>query len=259
MPAKLLSDEQRQRRAEIARQNGAKSKGPVTAEGKYRSSMNAIATGEHVELHKEDLPPFYFLLSSDDRSAYLRSLQAQMRHLKPQSEFEQGLVRRMAIALFQHDRLTNFQAEAMQRQVDSVVREFPALGLSDCFFQSHKRATIEKEVQQFVIRGQRHHMATFRGLHKTLIDLRKHTPMQPPEPVDITADSNQIHDDDPDPSVAVEVIALADRAKKEPNFNLPQYAINFLKNKGYMERLAPGYDVGDLLERFGQIPVPKAA
>ena len=259
MPAKLLSDEQRQRRAEIARQNGAKSKGPVTAEGKYRSSMNAIATGEHVELHKEDLPPFFFLLSTDDRSAYLRAFQAQMRHLKPQSEFEQGLVRRMAIALFQHDRLTTFHAEALQRELDTVVREFPALGLSDQFFQSHKRATIEKEVQQFVIRGQRHHMATFRSLHKTLIDLRKHTPMQPPEPVDITADSNQIHDDDPDPSVAVEVIALADRAKKEPSFNLPQYAINFLKNKGYMERLAPGYDIGDLLERFGQYPVPKAA
>jgi len=259
MPSKELTDEQRQRRAEIARQNGAKSKGPVTAEGKYRSSMNAIATGEHVELHKEDLPPFYFLLSSDDRSAYLRSLQAQMRHLKPQSEFEQGLVRRMAIALFQHDRLTNFQAEAMQREVDTIVREFPALGLSEHFFQSHKRATLEKEVQQFVIRGQRHHMATFRSLHKTLIDLRKHTPMQPPEPVDITADSNQIKLEDPDPEVTREVLALDDRAQKEPNFELPEYALQLLQDNDLMQRLAPGYDVGDLLERFGRTPVPKAA
>ena len=259
MPAKPLSEEQRQRRAEIARQNGAKSKGPVTAEGKYRSSMNAIATGEHVELHKEDLPPFYCLLSTDDRSAYLRAFQAQMRHLKPRSEFEQSLVRRMAIALFQHDRLSSFHAEAMQREVDTVVREFPALGVSEHFFQSHKRATIEKEVQQFVIRGQRHHMATFRSLHKTLIDLRKHTPMQPPEPVDITADSQQIHDEDFDPQVAVEVLALADRAKKEPSFRIPEYALNFLQDIELMERFAPGYDVGDLLERFGRSPVPKAA
>ena len=143
MPAKELTDDQRQRRAEIARQNGAKSKGPVTAEGKYRSSLNVIATGEHVELHKEDLPPFFFLLSTDDRSAYLRAFQAQMRHLKPQSEFEQSLVRRMAIALFQHDRLTNFHAEALQRELGAVVREFPALGLSDHFFLSNKRATLE--------------------------------------------------------------------------------------------------------------------
>jgi hypothetical protein len=144
MPVKELTDDQRQRRAQIARQNGAKSKGPVTVEGKYRSSRNAIATGEHGELHKEDLPPFFFLLSTDDRSAYLRAFQAPMRHLKPQSGFEQGLVRRMAITLFQHDRLTSFQAEAMQREVDSVVREFPALGLSDHFFLSNKRATLEK-------------------------------------------------------------------------------------------------------------------
>ncbi|MFO0365473.1 MAG: hypothetical protein ACK55F_12430 [Acidobacteriota bacterium] len=259
MPSKELTDEQRQRRAAIARQNGAKSKGPVTVEGKYRSSMNTIATGEHVELHKEDLPPFFFLLSTDDRSAYLRAFQAQMRHLKPQSDFEQGLVRRMAIALFQHDRLTNFQAEAMQREVDTIVREFPALGLSDHFFLSNKRATLDKEVQQFVIRGQRHHMATFRSLHKTLIDLRRHTPMQPPEPVDITADSQQIRDDDPDPAVAVEVLALADRAKKEPNFDLPGYVLNLLQDNDLMERLAPGHDVGDLLERFGRTPVPKAA
>ncbi|MFN9891950.1 MAG: hypothetical protein ACK58M_01780 [Acidobacteriota bacterium] len=102
-------------------------------------------------------------------------------------------------------------------------------------------------------------MATFRSLHKTLIDLRKHTPMQPPEPVDITADSNQFHDDDTDPSAAVEMIALADRAKKEPSFRLPEYVLNFLQHKEVMERLAPGYDVGDLLERFGRTPVPKAA
>ncbi|MFN7646937.1 MAG: hypothetical protein ACK5UT_05375, partial [Acidobacteriota bacterium] len=150
---------------------------------------------------------------------------------------------------------------------------FPALGLSDHFFLSNKRATLEnahwpkrvrcarslEEVQQFVIRGQRHHMATFRSLHKTLIDLRKHTPMQPPEPVDITADSNQIKLEDPDPEVTREVLALADRAKKEPNFDLPGYVLNFLQDNDLMERLAPGHDVGDLLERFGQTPVPKAA
>ena len=53
------TDEQKQRRAEASRQNGRKSKGPVSLSGKYRSSMNAITTGQHVELHKEDLPSFY--------------------------------------------------------------------------------------------------------------------------------------------------------------------------------------------------------
>ena len=35
-----MTDEQRARRAEIARENGANSKGPVSITGKYISSLN---------------------------------------------------------------------------------------------------------------------------------------------------------------------------------------------------------------------------
>ncbi len=259
MSKKQLTEEQKQRRAEIARRNGAKSKGPVTPEGKYRSSMNAIATGEHVELHKEDLPSFYFLLSTDDRAAYLRSYQSQLRQFKPNSEFELSLVRRMTIALFQHDRLTSLGAEAMQREIDKVVREYPSLGLSEHFFQGHKRAAYEKELQRFVARGQRQHQAAFNGFLKTLIQVQKHFPMQPAEPIDITPDSRQIHDEDPDPVVVEEMLALAERAKIEPTFVLPEYVLTMLTNKHLMQRIAPDYNPGDLLDRFGLKPFPKAA
>lgn len=259
MSKKQLTEEQKQRRAETARRNAAKSKGPVTPEGKYRSSMNAIATGDHVELHQEDLPPFFFLLSTDDRTAYVRSFQSMLRQFKPNSEFELSLVRRMAIALFQHDRLTTLGAEAMQREIDKIVREFPSLGLSEHSFQGHKRAVQEKELQRFVARGQRQHQTAFNGFHKTLLLVQKHSPMQPPEPIDTSADSRQIHDEDPDPAVVEEILALAERAKNEPSFPLPEYVLTVLTNKHLMDRIAPDYDPGELLKRVGLAQYPKAA
>lgn len=259
MSKKQLTDEEKQRRAETARRNGAKSKGPVTPEGKYRSSMNAIATGDHVELHKEDLPPFYFLLSTDDRAAYVRSFQSMLRQFKPNSEFELSLVRRMAIALFQHDRLTTLGAEAMQREIDKIVREFPSLGLSEHSFQGHKRAVQEKELQRFVARGQRQHQTAFNGFHKTLLLVQKHSPMQPPEPIDISADVSQIDDELPSPAVVEEILTLAEKAKKEPSFQLPEYVLTVLANKNLMDLVAPNYNPEDLLQRYGLTQYPKAA
>ena len=40
-----MTEEQKTRRAEAARENGAKSRGPVSDIGKYISSLNSIATG----------------------------------------------------------------------------------------------------------------------------------------------------------------------------------------------------------------------
>ena len=51
-----MTEEQKIRRAELARENGRKSRGPVSPLGKYASSMNAIATGKHVKVHKEIFP-----------------------------------------------------------------------------------------------------------------------------------------------------------------------------------------------------------
>ena len=60
-----MTDEQRARRAEIARENGANSKGPVSITGKYISSLNGIATGDHATVRKEELPECIALLSTD--------------------------------------------------------------------------------------------------------------------------------------------------------------------------------------------------
>jgi hypothetical protein len=89
-----------------------------------------------------------------------------VRQFKPNSEFELSLVRRMAVALFQHDRLTTSGTEAMQREIDSIVREFPALGLSEHSFRGQKRAISSQGTPTVRRRGQRQHQTACNGLLK---------------------------------------------------------------------------------------------
>ena len=81
---------------EAARRNGARSRGPVTAEGKARASRNALKHGlaalEHLVLDGED-------------PGELAGLTARlMAEVGPESEIEASLVRRMAIAFWKGER-----------------------------------------------------------------------------------------------------------------------------------------------------------
>ena len=253
------TDEQKKRRAEASRQNGRKSKGPVSLAGKYRSSMNAITTGQHVELHKEDLPSFFNLLSVDDRADYVRSSLAHYRKFKPDSELEQGYVRRMVSELFSFDRNTSLYTRAMQEELDTVLREYPDIDVDTQFLNGHKRSITQKELFRTIERNKKAHLAAYEKLMKLLAQSRKLFPLQPPEPVDISADTKTLEDPGPPPEVVAELLAMADQAKKEPSFVPPAYVLNFLEDKDFMQRLAPNYDVEDLLVRFGRVKPAIAA
>jgi hypothetical protein len=81
---------------EAARRNGARSRGPVTAEGKARASRNALKHGlaalEHLVLDGED-------------AAELEAMTARLlSEVGPESEIEARLVRRMAVAFWKGER-----------------------------------------------------------------------------------------------------------------------------------------------------------
>ena len=56
----------RKDRAKIARENGAKSQGPITEEGKAASSQNANKSEEYAQI----LSPHHAVLCNEDRAAY---------------------------------------------------------------------------------------------------------------------------------------------------------------------------------------------
>ncbi|MCX6586532.1 MAG: hypothetical protein NTX13_08130 [Acidobacteria bacterium] len=236
---KILTEEQKQKRAETARQNGSKSKGPVTVEGKNRSSMNAITVGKYVDVHDEDLPAFATLLSVDDRKAYVRLHQANLRKFRPDSEQEHQLLRHMLQFQVEHDKL---------------LREWPEVPDEHFSYYAVQRAADDDKVYRFLARKKKEHLAAWIKLQRLFAQNRKDFPVNPPEPVDITADSGLINQPDPPPYVIEELLKIADQAKKEPTAVLPCFVIELIHEKELMRKYAPDYDYADLRERY---PLPK--
>jgi len=89
---------------EAARRNGAKSRGPVSAEGKARSSRNALKHGMTAETH--------FLLEGEDPAAYEELSRNLVEEHDPETETDARLVQRLAAALWRLDR-----ADRLERQL----------------------------------------------------------------------------------------------------------------------------------------------
>ena len=93
-------------RAEVARRNGAKSRGPVTPEGKRRVGRNGLLS-RTVVLDSESSPRFRHLLGR------LR------REFQPHDMMETSLIESMAVAHWRHMRIWGAQKAGIARAVES--------------------------------------------------------------------------------------------------------------------------------------------
>src|SRR4249920_1252440 len=81
---------------EAARRNGARSRGPVTPEGKAKASRNAL---------KHGLAALHHFVLEDEAPSELEELAARLlAEVGPESEIEARLVRRMSIAFWKGER-----------------------------------------------------------------------------------------------------------------------------------------------------------
>ena len=97
-----MSDEER---ARISRENGAKSHGPTTEEGKAKVSANAVKTGEHIDKLAQFLPPHQAVLCNEDRPQYYQLLRQLIEIYQPVNQLAAAVVRDIAIAQWQIERL----------------------------------------------------------------------------------------------------------------------------------------------------------
>ena len=88
---------------------GGHSTGPKTAEGKARSSRNAV---------KHGLSSPNPVIGIEDRPAFDAMLDAYMRDWKPAGETETSYVKRAATAMWRYNRAISYEAEILNLEID---------------------------------------------------------------------------------------------------------------------------------------------
>ena len=98
-------------RAEASRRNGAKSKGPKTAEGKARSAQNALKHGLRAQKH--------MVLPGEDAAEFAALEAALIEELAPEGALEAALARRVVAATWRLERAERIEAELFARKMES--------------------------------------------------------------------------------------------------------------------------------------------
>ena len=96
----------KEERARISRENGAKSKGPKTEEGKEKSARNALKDGARAEKFAHFVPPHEVVVCNEDRKAYMQSVDELVAIYKPLNQAAFACVGDMAAARWQIRRLS---------------------------------------------------------------------------------------------------------------------------------------------------------
>ena len=156
-----------QTHSDAARHNGAQSNGPVTADGKARSSQNA---------RKHNIFTSVALLPNEDRQEFDFVLSVYTAEYSPETPTELRLVREIADAEFRLQRIrehaATIQGKAMQAFPDSQT------AAADAF-----ETLAEGKALQLALRYERSFQRQFDHALRTLLDLRKRTaaphPAQP--------------------------------------------------------------------------------
>jgi hypothetical protein len=112
-------------RAEASRRNGAKSKGPKTAEGKARSAQNALKHGLRAQKH--------MLLPGESAADYQRFEAALLEERAPEGALQTVLARRVVAAAWRLERAERIEVQLFAwNQLDGGGRGLGLALIRDC-------------------------------------------------------------------------------------------------------------------------------
>ena len=172
----------KEQKAQIARENGAKSRGPKSETGKAASARNGIKTGEHTTTLSAFVPPNSAVLCNEERQAYFNLLSQLLQIYAPMNQEASEMVRQIAIARWQINRLQteinniwNFALLDTAQGESTVVEEledqqFAARTAEKLFTGKSPIENMNRQIDRLEMRVTR--------LRKGIIEVHKHFPNQ---------------------------------------------------------------------------------
>ena len=101
-------------RSEAARINGAKSRGPITPEGKAASSMNALRHGMCAKS---------LVLTNEDEEKFQAMRDGYMQHFQPEGEVELDLLEEVISSRWRQRRIWGIETALLDLQMDQQMKE----------------------------------------------------------------------------------------------------------------------------------------
>jgi hypothetical protein len=194
----MLTPEQR---AQIARENGAKSHGPATPEGKEHSRRNAITHGRRAAALKLLVPPHSACLANEDRQAFYTLFDSLAAKFRPSDETELQLVREIAEYQWKINR--NKQIESaifnreLMRQATRVTPSMPELRDLEVNIAAQEALTGNRTIAE-LRKDTQAGIRAIAQLQRRLVQLQKHWPAATAVPPTVEEDrlANSIPDPD---------------------------------------------------------------
>jgi hypothetical protein len=107
------------KKSATARANGAKSHGPATAEGRARSSQNALRHG--LAVRDAALPTVSVVLDDESPADFQRLLDSYLDEFAPTSPLEVELIETMVSARWRLRRLANIETTLLANEMETTV------------------------------------------------------------------------------------------------------------------------------------------
>jgi hypothetical protein len=156
---------------EASRANGAKSRGPVTDEGKQHSSRNAITHGLLAQT---------VVLNGESKERFATLLHSIQQELQPATAIENQLVETMAVARWRQFRIVGMEKAAVAREVGKLdPAHGPAANTTQAYRALNGDSRFLETMNRYETRFDRQYGRAFRAFKEYRVSQRqKNEPAQ---------------------------------------------------------------------------------